>query len=663
MAFDVGLADDLFTCVVKDETTTDYQSSKHTTKCAPTTAVRNFYEEVATSAGYKNGTFLLSWQRPDGDADQLSPESTLKLAELGLSTARKNNFLLSQKDGCDPEKVESCWGDDGYSGSAVDEKGSQYEPIASSPTQHQDVVESGHASPEPPVTFVGLVNQAMTCYLNSLLQTLYMTPEFRNALYKWHFDGTREEEARSIPFQVQKLFANLQTSTKSAVETTEVTKSFGWTSSDAWQQHDVQELCRVMFDALEKKFKGTEQDNLIKQLYEGSLQDYVKCLECKHESARTDTYLDIPLVIKPFGSEKACGSVEEALESFVAPETLDGTNQYMCEKCNKKVDAHKGLKFLSFPYLLTLQLKRFDFDYTTMNRIKLNDKVTFPQKLDLSRFASGEGGHSVKGDEQEVHDAVAGGSSPSTASASTPPGLDHTGDCSRTHDIASSENPPEVEVASESSELKLKDADPEASVSDDSASSQTNNSPYVYELFSIMVHSGSAVGGHYYAYIRSFETGKWYSFNDTSVTPITDEDIVRTYGSGARSMYSYSSMYTSSANAYMLMYRQVSTLPSSGLSTSLCSALPPLFLLCWSGLYSVQRAWTVRDCSYLKPCQGALLNCHAIAFITTHNNEVHRHCALWMMCKTMSLFSRFMTVQLCTDHVGSWCETVSCPWW
>lgn len=31
---------------------------------------------------------------------------------------------------------------------------------------------------------VGLVNQAMTCYLNSLLQTLYMTPEFRNAIYR-----------------------------------------------------------------------------------------------------------------------------------------------------------------------------------------------------------------------------------------------------------------------------------------------------------------------------------------------------------------------------------------------------------------------------------------------------------------------------------------------
>lgn len=34
------------------------------------------------------------------------------------------------------------------------------------------------------VGFVGLANQGATCYLNSLLQTLYLTPEFRNAIYK-----------------------------------------------------------------------------------------------------------------------------------------------------------------------------------------------------------------------------------------------------------------------------------------------------------------------------------------------------------------------------------------------------------------------------------------------------------------------------------------------
>ena len=46
---------------------------------------------------------------------------------------------------------------------------------------------------------------------------------------------------------------------------------------------------------------------------------------------------------------------------------------------------------------------------------------------------------------------------------------------------------------------------------------------FVYELYSIMIHSGGAYGGHYYAYIKSFEDGKWYNFNDSSVTEITDE--------------------------------------------------------------------------------------------------------------------------------------------
>jgi ubiquitin carboxyl-terminal hydrolase 47 len=58
---------------------------------------------------------------------------------------------------------------------------------------------------------VGLVNQAMTCYLNSLLQALYMTPEFRNAVYNWEYKNLdKNTEDKSIPYQLQKLFLNLQ---------------------------------------------------------------------------------------------------------------------------------------------------------------------------------------------------------------------------------------------------------------------------------------------------------------------------------------------------------------------------------------------------------------------------------------------------------------------
>lgn len=157
--------------------------------------------------------------------------------------------------------------------------------------------------------FVGLVNQAMTCYLNSLLQALFMTPEFRNALYRWEFDGSEKDEVTSIPYQLQKLFLNLQTSDRASVETTALTRSFGWDSSEAWQQHDIQELCREMFDALEKKFKDTDQADLINRLYEGTMTDYVKCLECSTEKSREDKFLDIPLTVRPFGSNVAYSSV------------------------------------------------------------------------------------------------------------------------------------------------------------------------------------------------------------------------------------------------------------------------------------------------------------------------------------------------------------------
>lgn len=45
----------------------------------------------------------------------------------------------------------------------------------------------------------------------------------------------------------------------------------------------------------------------------------------------------------------------------------------------------------------------------------------------------------------------------------------------------------------------------------------------VYELYAILVHSGSATFGHYYSYIKSFTDGRWYKFNDEYVTLATEK--------------------------------------------------------------------------------------------------------------------------------------------
>ena len=44
-----------------------------------------------------------------------------------------------------------------------------------------------------------------------------------------------------------------------------------------------------------------------------------------------------------------------------------------------------------------------------------------------------------------------------------------------------------------------------------------------YELYAVLVHSGSASFGHYYALIKDLEHGEWHEFNDSLVKPIKEE--------------------------------------------------------------------------------------------------------------------------------------------
>jgi len=66
--------------------------------------------------------------------------------------------------------------------------------------------------------------------------------------------------------------------------------------------------------------------------------------------------------------------------------------------------------------------------------------------------------------------------------------------------------------------------------------------------------------------IRSFTDRLWYSFNDQQVTRITKDDITKTYGGvgGSSRGSMFSSSYTSSTNAYMLMYRKIDPNSNSG---------------------------------------------------------------------------------------------------
>uniref|UniRef100_A0A8C5VNA6 Ubiquitin carboxyl-terminal hydrolase n=1 Tax=Microcebus murinus TaxID=30608 RepID=A0A8C5VNA6_MICMU len=224
--------------------------------------------------------------------------------------------------------------------------------------------------------YVGLKNQGATCYMNSLLQTLFFTNQLRKAVYMMPTEG--DDSSKSVPLALQRVFYELQHSDK-PVGTKKLTKSFGWETLDSFMQHDVQELCRVLLDNVENKMKGTCVEGTIPKLFRGKMVSYIQCKEVDYRSDRREDYYDIQLSIK--GKK----NIFESFVDYVAVEQLDGDNKYDAGEHGLQ-EAEKGVKFLTLPPVLHLQLMRFMYDPQTDQNIKINDRFEFPEQLPLDEF-------------------------------------------------------------------------------------------------------------------------------------------------------------------------------------------------------------------------------------------------------------------------------------
>ena len=303
--------------------------------------------------------------------------------------------------------------------------------------------------------FVGLNNHGNTCYLNSFLQSMFMTPEFRSSVLKFNYNyNTYGPKKDCIPFQIQKLFARLQLKLRSAEETNDLITSFGWTQAQASEQNDIQELYHVLFDAI-----SYTNEKYINDLFQSILSTNIKCKECNNISSHNELYIDFSLPIKK--GKLVINSLEKSFECFFGIEELIKDNQYKCEKCNKKVDAEKYFEIKSLPKILLIALNRFEYDYNKGLKKKINTPISIPDKI-----------------------------------------------------------------------TKIGNLD------------NLN-----YDLYGIIIHSGSAMSGHYFSLIKNFEKEKkWYKFDDRCVFEIKDINEYKKIISG-------NEKNLNDSTAYILLYR------------------------------------------------------------------------------------------------------------
>jgi ubiquitin carboxyl-terminal hydrolase 7 len=278
------------------------------------------------------------------------------------------------------------------------------------------------------------------------LQTLFHTRLFRKVVYEVPLKPDELVGAQNTVKSLQQVFYDLEVSPDS-VSTKHLTQSFGWTAIDSFQQHDVQELLRVLTDHLETKLKGGVMEKCIAQLLQGKTVTTISCVRVPYSSRRVEDFFDIQLPVKD------CPNIMESFKRYVAEEKLTGDNQYSTEQYGKQ-DAICSVKFGRLPPVLHLQLKRFEFSLTTYTMEKINSRFEFPETMDLSEFV----------DESLVPepDSAAGEFTPSAAVDATPSAL---------------ATARAVEHASKAPD-------------------------HVYCLHSVLVHSGGVGGGHYYAFVR-----------------------------------------------------------------------------------------------------------------------------------------------------------------
>ncbi|XP_059944215.1 probable ubiquitin carboxyl-terminal hydrolase FAF-X isoform X5 [Mesoplodon densirostris] len=363
--------------------------------------------------------------------------------------------------------------------------------------------------PRPPKGFVGLKNAGATCYMNSVIQQLYMIPSIRNSILAIEGTGSdtdddmfgdeKQDSENNVDPRDDVFGYPHQFEDKTALSKTEDRKEYNigvlrhlqvifghlaasrlqyyvprgfWKQFRLWgepvnlrEQHDALEFFNSLVDSLDEALKALGHPAVLSQVLGGSFADQKICQGCPHRYECEESFTTLNVDIRNHQN------LLDSLEQYIKGDLLEGANAYHCEKCDKKVDTVKRLLIKKLPPVLAIQLKRFDYDWERECAIKFNDYFEFPRELDMEPYTV-SGVAKLEGDDVN----------------------------------------PEVQLIQQNEQSECETA-----------------GSTKYRLVGVLVHSGQASGGHYYSYIiqrngKDGERNRWYKFDDGDVTECKMDD-------------------------------------------------------------------------------------------------------------------------------------------
>jgi len=235
-------------------------------------------------------------------------------------------------------------------------------------------------NPRSTCGLVGLYNGGATCYMNSILQQLFMIPQISEHILNVHDDSSNIDS--TLFYQLQQVFGHLMESKTQYYSPESLWKVFRlWGQEiNIREQQDAFDFFTALTDQIDEYLKSIKHEEIFRKQFEGIFCNQMICTNgCRHRYEGEERFMALNVAVK-------VESLNESLNQFVKGELLDGNNAYFCAKCQEKRTTIKRLCIKKLPPLLCIQMKRFGFDWENNRALKFDDYFKFPLILNMEPY-------------------------------------------------------------------------------------------------------------------------------------------------------------------------------------------------------------------------------------------------------------------------------------